>query len=140
MTPERINAVIAEWHAINVCHDCGGTGWVTGMAHASDCDGNCTLGHCPVPTQEGCPHCSGGLTGPPLDYYYHDLNAIHEAFLKLDFDSQVVFVATLLAIQHGVDRDYFDKISWSDSPQLVNATAAQRCEALLRTIGRWEEA
>jgi hypothetical protein len=74
---------------------------------------------------------------PP--YFTEDLNAMHEAFLTLAYNDQLMFVATLLSIQHCVDLDYFSRIGWGDSPQLVNATARQRAEAFLRTIGKWKE-
>jgi hypothetical protein len=30
------------------------------MEHAADCDGSCSNGNCPVPTQEQCRDCMGG--------------------------------------------------------------------------------
>jgi len=56
-----------------------------------------------------------------LPDYLNDLNAIHAAIATLPFDHQIT-VAELLA---------------GDLVDVMQATAAQRCEAFLRTIGNW---
>jgi len=53
--------------------------------------------------------------------YLNDLNAMHAAIATLPFDHQIT-VAELLA---------------GDLVEVMQATAAQRCEAFLRTIGKW---
>lgn len=72
--------------------------------------------------------------------YLNDLNAMHEAEKKTDseLDSEL-YVAQLLSVIHEVDADYFSKISWKNGYELTTATAAQRAEALLKTIWKWTE-
>lgn len=57
----------------------------------------------------------------PLPDYLNDLNAIHAAIAALPFDQQIN-VAELLT---------------GDLVEVMQATAAQRCEAFLRTINKW---
>jgi hypothetical protein len=58
--------------------------------------------------------------------YLNDLNAMHEAEMVLILDC--------------VWATYLDKLSVVVAEKsLVNATAAQRAEAFLRTIGKWED-
>jgi len=63
-----------------------------------------------------------------------DLNAMHEAekVLTKDQNSYLTTLAGLVEVDHlrGLDADW----PW------VCATARQRAEAFLRTIGKWEEA
>lgn len=69
--------------------------------------------------------------------YLNDLNAMHEAWKTLSHDQHKVFRAMLQA------RVYSQtKAEWEDNVQrsVANATAAQRAEAFLRTIGKWEDA
>ncbi len=80
-------------------------------------------------------HVSGRKTDPdrvimepaPLPDYLSDLNAMHEAEKTL----------------HGNNwRPYHDKlaiITMSGPWPAIDATAAQRAEAFLRTIGKWED-
>jgi hypothetical protein len=69
--------------------------------------------------------------------YLNDLNAMHEAEQTLwekDWTSRHVFVdklARIISPTHG-----YRKQSGID---LLDATAAQRAEAFLRTINKWEE-
>lgn len=56
--------------------------------------------------------------------YLHDLNAMHEAEERLTFDQQLAFDRFLAEITGA--------FTWQ-------ATAAQRSEAFLRTIGKWKE-
>jgi len=65
--------------------------------------------------------------------YLNDLNAMHEAWQtltpsqKTEFESELYLVIMGQAEYHRND----------DAPYITNATAAQRAEALLRTIGKW---
>ena len=62
-----------------------------------------------------------------LPNYLFDLNAMHEVEKVLTGEQVDAYVTTLcLAVQ--------------PKPMLHHATAAQRAEAFLRTIGKWEEA
>lgn len=61
-----------------------------------------------------------------LPSYCNDLNAMHEAEKGLTEEQEAKYVTTLcLEVQ--------------DKPRLHHATARQRAEAFLRTIGKWEE-
>jgi hypothetical protein len=70
--------------------------------------------------------------------YCNDLNAIHEAEKTLTSDQfeerYVVELGKLLFLSgHGPWK-------WHECPaEIVKTTAAQRAEAFLRTIGKWEE-
>ncbi len=59
--------------------------------------------------------------------YLNDLNAMHEAEKVLTYEQLEVYCNILHKPNHGV--------YWA-----IHATAAQRAEAFLRTIGKWEEA
>jgi len=61
--------------------------------------------------------------------YLNDLNACHEMEKVLDEDQQEVFLMYLGAYDHDSDA------GWN----AFHATAAQRCEAFLRTLGLWQE-
>lgn len=66
--------------------------------------------------------------------YLNDLNAMHEAERVLTKDQQASYGELLLSAvpynASGVHRDIF---------LCAHATAAQRAEAFLRTIGKWQE-
>lgn len=72
-----------------------------------------------------------------LPDYLNDLNAMHEAEKMLtsaqimDYGNRLMDVAQA----RGVDG----KNQWLNIWALYHATAAQRAEAFLRTIGKWEE-
>jgi hypothetical protein len=61
--------------------------------------------------------------------YCADLNAMHEAE-KVLTDEQCVFVR--LHLRERLENHPASRYSW-------NATARQRAEAFLRTLGKWEE-
>ena len=71
--------------------------------------------------------------------YLNDLNAMHEAEEVLLGDQRITFLDELLDVlglklgSGGWDMDFISV--W----QMTRATAAQRAEAFLRTIGKWEE-
>jgi hypothetical protein len=73
----------------------------------------------------------------PLPDYINDLNAIHEAIVKLPDDLRVEFLSKL-------DRITIPSLSKSSDVDIafwrVNATAAQRAETFVRTICKWEDA
>ena len=81
------------------------------------------------PVQAGMNPAKGGQTDRIPDYV-NDLNAMHEAE-KMLADEQI---------------DRFVKFLWEammDSPEsrigTIHATAAQRAEALLKTLGKWDD-
>jgi len=64
----------------------------------------------------------------PLPDYINDLNAMHEAENTLNSEAHSRFREHVWAVTHSHDgREY------------LSATAAQRAEAFLRTIGEWKE-
>jgi len=69
--------------------------------------------------------------------YYHDLNAIHEVVMAIDLQLQGAY-AEQLKIVVEMTRD---DLPWVEAGSFahVEATVAQRCEAYLRAIGKWEE-
>lgn len=72
-----------------------------------------------------------------LPDYLHDLNAMHEAEKTLS-EKQVVFYLTkLLQVRYRTGADHGMIACMQD--KLAFATAPQRAEAFLRTIGKWVE-
>lgn len=61
--------------------------------------------------------------------YLTDLNAMHEAEKTLPTANKEVYSGILTIVAGG-----------DDSFPVINATAAQRAEAFLRTIGKWDSA
>jgi hypothetical protein len=86
-----------------------------------------------------------GVTGIPPEFthyknriripdYLNDLNAMHEAEKVLTDEQMINYLDALLDVL-GLSGWYMDIDSvW----QMTHATAAQRAEALLRTINKWE--
>lgn len=69
--------------------------------------------------------------------YLNDLNAMHEVEKVLTQDQMIDYsrhVGKSVTSHLPASR-----AAWMDF-QLINATASQRAEAFLRTIGKWEEA
>jgi hypothetical protein len=87
-----------------------------------------------------------GVKGPPD--YGSDLNATHEAEKQLltgdGWKKRLAkYSSELMAVMHDTDFGRIDVAFKNDMVHLryftLHATAAQRREALLRTIGRWKE-
>jgi hypothetical protein len=79
-----------------------------------------------------------GLTGVPPEFihyenrikipdYLNDLNTMHEAEKSLDD-----------VTQRGDYWDYLSSLT-HEGFEMCHATAAQRAEAFLRTVGKWED-
>lgn len=64
--------------------------------------------------------------------YLSDLNAMHGAWESLSFPQQAAFAEKLHAVM-GLDGNICGWI------KLIGATAEQRAEAFLKTIGKWED-
>lgn len=95
--------------------------------------------------------------GERIPKYLNDLNAIAEARKTLTNNEQMQFIRYLLQIDESLEqckkvdparfnnRDLFiekhlHEIGWDEAYTfLVNATAAQQCEAILRAKGLWED-
>ncbi len=71
------------------------------------------------------------------DDYTGDLNAMHEAEELLDYDQCLSFEDELCDVTKKENDAAEIPPPWRFS--VAHATAAQRAEALLRTIGKWEE-
>lgn len=70
--------------------------------------------------------------------YLNDLNALHEVWLKLDRKQRISFIQDLRFTV--VDAGGHAASSNEDIIACCeNATAPQRAEALLRTIGKWSD-
>lgn len=68
--------------------------------------------------------------------YCHDLNTMHEAVLSMDENNRAMWFNNLCDI---VNRDRDLGLDAMSLFSLINATAHQRAEAFLRTIGKWKE-
>jgi len=84
----------------------------------------------------------GCRTYTELPDYLNDLNAMRGASDTLNDNQQWQFVQHLneiTRIKHESDSDdwFIHRTDWIW--RMLNATAAQRAEAFLRTIGKWEE-
>lgn len=72
----------------------------------------------------------------PIPYYHNDLNAVHELEKKLSYTQCFDYEATLKEVML---KDFSPKVGVAPNYKFIwNATASQRCEALLRTIGKWK--
>lgn len=122
MNPEKQRIAIAEacgWTEIEPCTCCDGV----------------SRGYHPTP----------GAHKKHLPNYLNDLNAMHDAEEILDA-SQCAEYARQLMKHHPtycvtvLDTRFAptEEIAY-ETYQLLHATAAQRAEAFLRTIGKWEE-
>ena len=100
-----------EQQRIAIAEACG---W-TQIESCTCCDG-VSRGYQPTP----------GAHKKHLPDYLNDLNAMHEAEKVLTKEQAEKYV-TILCLQV------------QPTPQLYHATAAQRAEAFLRTIGKWVE-
>lgn len=67
--------------------------------------------------------------------YAHDLNAMHAAEEVLDDEQWLEY---MLYLCDGCNQ-HSDLGKWTLTRVLMHATATQRAEAFLRTIGKWEE-
>ncbi len=112
MTDERINQRIAEvcgWRDLTIE---GGSGFYKGFDN-------------------------GAELRPDLPDYVNDLNAMHEAEKVLDIKQVELFADIMynLCVEGKVTTP--NRLGWRFA--LLNATARQRAEAFLRTLGKWEE-
>jgi hypothetical protein len=86
--------------------------------------------------------CDGSLIGKPkneqgpmdeIPDYCNDLNAMHEAENHLPSDKKEDYWYQLY---ENCRRSVFSRVE--DNYKMLHATAAQRAEAFLRTINKWE--
>jgi hypothetical protein len=67
-----------------------------------------------------------------------DLNAMNEAEKVLNYEQCEAFTNTVADIVHAENREKDYPFPWGFAR--IHATARQRAEAVLRTLGKWEEA
>jgi uncharacterized CHY-type Zn-finger protein len=79
-----------------------------------------------------CRSCRTAVTGVPD--YLNDLNAMHDAERIMNRDQCNSFNGYLLNTRPPISKGQHQSGRWT-----WGATAAQRAEAFLRTIGKWEE-
>lgn len=88
---------------------------------------------------DGCIIVLRDATGKRVANYLNDLNAMHEAEKVLLGDERITFLDELIDVlglnlgTGGWDMDFISV--WL----MTRATAAQRAEAFLRALGKWEE-
>ena len=71
--------------------------------------------------------------------YYGDLNAIHEAEIRIQqFENMMLYRDCLFRVVGLNPYVWAHSCPAPEFLRVATATAPQRCEALLRTIGRWE--
>lgn len=80
---------------------------------------------------------NGAELRPDIPDYCHDLNAMHEAEKVLDYEQCEAFANTVADIVHAENREKDYPFPWGFAR--IHATARQRAEAFLRTLGKWEE-
>ena len=98
---------------------------------------------CVIRKQEGLPdiargYSPDGLHEEDIHDYTSDLNAMHEVTQTLSASQQTQFVVRLSSIVTGCNKLGLSALDISAC--IVHATAAQRAEAYLKTIGKWETA
>ena len=74
----------------------------------------------------------------PIPNYLNDLNAMHEAEKVLEDTQLLIYRIKLSNIVYKYDL-FKPYIKARGSGAVIHATAAQRAEAFLRTIGKWIE-
>lgn len=117
MTPQEINTAIVEW-----------MGWKLN------------------PNQDSFQNIPWGCSAAFPNYefahqlpnYYSDLNAVQSAVLALPKDLWMKYGYALWSVifldhKGELETGNYDPWNW------LNATAPQRCEALLRMIGKWKD-
>jgi hypothetical protein len=79
----------------------------------------------------------------PVPSYTTDLNAMREALNTLTDDESwrlILHLSDITRNEHHSDPDDWFNRSTDWTWRVVNATAHQRSEAFLRTLGKWKEA
>jgi alpha-N-acetylglucosamine transferase len=96
---------------------------------------NDTLCHV-TPDKDGLPQIAWIARLPD---YLNDLNAMHEAMAHLEPEQVDQFAVELSGIVLENRKKYWWDLTSNEVGHVANATAAQRAEAFLRTVGKWED-
>jgi hypothetical protein len=79
--------------------------------------------------------------GVQMPSYTSDLNAMHEVTQTLSESQMLQFTERLMRIIYNDDKLRIEggAVSRHTTATMIHATARQRAEAYLRTIGKWKE-
>ena len=125
MTPEQQKIAIAE--------ACGWTNICLQPLWVSDIEDEFPPVLCGTHPSKGRPEGIPKRFGPLPDYL-NDLNAMHDAWLKLPPSKKERFESELYSIVIGrAEYNRNDDAGW-----ITNATAAQRAESFLKTLNLWK--
>jgi hypothetical protein len=75
----------------------------------------------------------------PIPDYLNDLNAMHEAETLVIYSNDKSPKKYTQQIKAAICKDAGVKKAQMDFDMCITATAAQRAEAFLKTIGKWKE-
>jgi hypothetical protein len=113
MTPDEINIAIAEFCGFKDVHFSPSWNKVIGTKHEPE-----------------------GNEYEVIPNYYGSLDAVHEAEKHAPKRKEYAYM--LYRVVSGLASDIY--VHWSDiGEDIFDATAPQRCEALLKTIERWRD-
>ena len=87
-------------------------------------------------------HWQGAESRMPLPDYLNDLNAMHEAEEMLNRNQLYLYGNELDRItlpKNKIEMAYVHGPEAGMYPELFRATAAQRAEAFLKTLGKWAD-
>lgn len=123
MTHEEQRIALAEWEGWKDIYRCGASLSRTknGEAHGKRFAGTMDP-----------PSINYGREYQEIPDYLNDLNAVHGLEKKLTDEQTSIYSSYLL--QNKSDRPGRGAIYWG----IAHATAAQRCEALLKTLNLWK--
>ncbi len=76
--------------------------------------------------------------GKAIPDYLNDLNAMHDAMAYLDPEQMTQFASELSALVLENPHKYWWDLSSHEVGHVANATAKQRAEAFLKTLGLWK--
>ena len=82
------------------------------------------------------PHGRGNADHDFIPDYLHDLNAMHKAEQMLSYEPDYMFFLRYVVGDFSEAQSEWTDYDWY---RVAHATAAQRAEAFLRTIGKWTE-
>jgi hypothetical protein len=119
MTATEQRVALAEWLGWSCIEDAGGPLMMP--------DGIVLRGYPP----------EGAVVGKKLELpdFLNDLNVVHEVLMKLPSDGSWAVYKRALLRTCNFDAEN-DTVCWMITH---NATASQRCEALLRCLGLWKD-